>query len=87
MLNWCNGGCPKDRFARSRATASRAELPVPGLELFFTHTDRPFTSWCGCCARVERAADVMASIVAEDAKLGPTVRALRQRQEVPLLPW
>jgi uncharacterized protein len=34
----CHGGCPKDRFARSRDGETGHNYLCPGLELFFSHT-------------------------------------------------
>jgi uncharacterized protein len=66
----CNGGCPKDRFARSRDGEPGQNYLCAGLELFFSHT-RPAMQAMARLLQENRApADVMALVAAEDAKRG-----------------
>lgn len=67
----CNGGCPKDRFVKSKDGESGHNYLCPGLELFFVHT-RPTMQIMGKLLKRGRApADVMAWLATEDAKRGP----------------
>jgi uncharacterized protein len=67
----CNGGCPKDRFARSRDGEPGQNYLCAGLELFFKHT-RPAMEEMARLLRQGRApAEVMAATAAEDRRLGP----------------
>ena len=87
VLNWCNGGCPKDRFALSRDGEPGQNYLCPGLELFFTHTGPTFNVMVQLLRQGRPPADVMASVAAEDDPArGLPALPLRQRQEVPLLP-
>jgi uncharacterized protein len=71
VLNWCNGGCPKDRFALSRDGEPGQNYLCAGLELFFTHTGQTFSLMVQLLRQGRAPADVMAWIAAEDAKGGP----------------
>jgi uncharacterized protein len=67
----CHGGCPKDRFARSRDGEPGHNYLCAGLELFFTHT-RPAMQAMAQLLQQDRApAEIMAMVAAEDAKGGP----------------
>jgi uncharacterized protein len=67
----CNGGCPKDRFARSRDGEPGHNYLCAGLELFFTHT-RPLMTAMGRLLEMGRPpADVMRWVRNEDRKLAP----------------
>jgi len=71
VRNLCNGGCPKDRFARSRDGDVGHNYLCTGLELFFKHT-RPAMQMMARLLQQDRApAEVMALIAAEDTKHGP----------------
>jgi uncharacterized protein len=71
VLNWCNGGCPKDRFALSRDGEPGQNYLCAGLELFFTHTGPTFHRMAQLLQQGRAPADVMAWIASEDAKHGP----------------
>jgi uncharacterized protein len=71
VLNWCNGGCPKDRFAISRDGEPGQNYLCPGLELFFTHTGPSFSLMVQLLRQGRAPADLMAWVAAEDARLGP----------------
>jgi uncharacterized protein len=71
VLNWCNGGCPKDRFALSRDGEPGQNYLCPGLERFFTHTGPTFNTMVQLLRQGRPPADVMASIREQDTKLGP----------------
>ncbi len=67
----CNGGCPKDRFARSKDGEPGHNYLCRGLELFFTHS-RPLMGVMGQLFRRGRPpADVMLWVRNEDAKRTP----------------
>jgi uncharacterized protein len=71
VLNLCNGGCPKDRFAISRDGDPGQNYLCAGLELFFHHT-RPAMQTMGRLLQQRRApSDIMAITAAEDEKHGP----------------
>jgi uncharacterized protein len=71
VLNWCNGGCPKDRFALSRDGEPGQNYLCPGLELFFMHTGPTFNVMVQLIRQGRAPADVMASVRTQDEKLGP----------------
>ena len=71
VRNWCNGGCPKDRFALSKDGEPGQNYLCPGLELFFTHTGPAFSVMAQLFRNGRAPADVMAWIAVEDAKRGP----------------
>jgi len=71
VRNWCNGGCPKDRFALSRDGEAGHNYLCPGLELFFTHTGPAFEKMAQLLRQGSAPAKVMASIAAADKKRGP----------------
>lgn len=67
----CNGGCPKDRFVRSRDGEPGHNYLCHGLELFFRHT-RPTMQVMGQLLQDGRApAEVMEWLAGEDAKRDP----------------
>jgi uncharacterized protein len=70
VLNWCNGGCPKDRFALSRDGEPGQNYLCPGLELFFTHVGPTLNVMVQLLRQGRAPADVMPWLAAEDAKQG-----------------
>ena len=71
VRNWCNGGCPKDRFVTSREGEPGHNYLCPGLELFFTHTGPTFQAMVQLLQQGRAPAQVMHSITAADKKRGP----------------
>ncbi len=71
VLNWCNGGCPKDRFALSRDGEAGHNYLCAGLEKFFLHTGPTFNVMTQLLRQGHAPADVMESILAIDAQRGP----------------
>jgi len=71
VRNWCNGGCPKDRFALSRDGEPGHNYLCAGLELFFTHTGPTFNVMVQLLRQNRPPADVMAWVAGQDAKGGP----------------
>ncbi|MBT9611937.1 MAG: anaerobic sulfatase maturase [Burkholderiales bacterium] len=71
VRNWCNGGCPKDRFTLSRDGEPGQNYLCAGLALFFTHTGPTFHTMAQLLRQHRAPADIMALIAAEDAKGGP----------------
>jgi uncharacterized protein len=71
VRNWCNGGCPKDRFALSRDGEPGHNYLCAGLERFFMHTGPTFNVMAQLIRQNHAPAEVMASIAALDAKRGP----------------
>ena len=69
----CNGGCPKDRFGRSRDGEDGHNYLCEGLEAFFMHTGPAFTAMAQLLQRGNPPSDVMATVRAEDARRGPYV--------------
>ena len=67
----CNGGCPKDRFARSRDGEPGHNYLCPGLELFFHHTRPAMQTMAHLLQQGHAPAEVMGLIAAEDKKRGP----------------
>ena len=71
VRNWCNGGCPKDRFAISRDGEPGQNYLCAGLEHFFMHTGPTFMSMAQLVREGRAPAEFMASVAAADAKRGP----------------
>ena len=71
VLNWCNGGCPKDRFAVSRDGEPGQNYLCRGLELFFLHTGPTFRVMADLLKQRLPPSDVMAVVAARDERLGP----------------
>jgi uncharacterized protein len=71
VRNWCNGGCPKDRFAVSRDGEYGQNYLCAGLEHFFKHTGPTFMSMAKLIHQGRAPAELMAAIAAQDVKRGP----------------
>jgi uncharacterized protein len=71
VRNWCNGGCPKDRFALSRDGEAGQNYLCAGLEKFFMHTGPTFNVMAQLLRQGHAPADVMETIAALDAKRDP----------------
>ena len=67
----CNGGCPKDRFARSRDGEEGQNYLCAGLELFFTHTLPAMRHMAQLFQQGHPPAEVMARIASEDKSRDP----------------
>jgi uncharacterized protein len=67
----CNGGCPKDRFARSRNGEAGQNYLCAGLELFFRHTLPAMRVMARLIQQQRPAADVMEMIAIDDARRDP----------------
>ena len=66
----CNGGCPKDRFARSPDGESGHNYLCPSYELFFSHVARPMQAMAEHLAAQRSPALLMDSYRTEDARRG-----------------
>jgi uncharacterized protein len=71
VRNWCNGGCPKDRFAVSRDGEPGQNYLCAGLEHFFMHTGPTFAAMARLIQQRRAPSELMATIAADDAKRGP----------------
>lgn len=71
VRNWCNGGCPKDRFTLSKDGERGQNYLCAGLELFFTHTGPTFQAMVHLLRQGRAPANLMPSIAATDKKRGP----------------
>jgi uncharacterized protein len=71
VRNWCNGGCPKDRFALSRDGESGHNYLCPGLEHFFMHVGPTFNVMAQLLRQGHAPAVVMETIATMDKKRGP----------------
>ncbi len=70
VLNWCNGGCPKDRFALSKDGEPGQNYLCAGLEKFFMHTGPTFNVMAQLLQKNGAPSDVMTTITALDEKRG-----------------
>ena len=68
VRNWCNGGCPKDRFALSKDGEPGQNYLCAGLEKFFMHTGPTFNVMAQLYRKGHPPAEVMSSIAALDAR-------------------
>jgi uncharacterized protein len=71
VRNWCNGGCPKDRFALSRDGEAGHNYLCPGLEHFFMHVGPTFNVMAQLLRQGHAPAVVMETIATMDQKRGP----------------
>ncbi len=67
----CNGGCPKDRFARSRDGEPGHNYLCAGLELFFTHTRPAMQAMVRLLEQGRAPSEIMTMVAADDARGGP----------------
>lgn len=68
VRNWCNGGCPKDRFVLSKDGEPGQNYLCAGLEKFFMHTGPTFNVMAQLYKQGHPPAEVMTSIAALDAR-------------------
>ena len=68
VRNWCNGGCPKDRFVLSKDGEPGQNYLCAGLEKFFMHTGPTFNVMAQLYKQGHPPAEVMNSIAALDAR-------------------
>lgn len=68
VRNWCNGGCPKDRFVLSKDGEPGQNYLCAGLEKFFMHTGPTFNVMAQLFKQGHPPAEVMTSIAALDAR-------------------
>ena len=71
VRNWCNGGCPKDRFALSKDGEPGHNYLCAGLEKFFMHTGPSFNVMVQLLKQGHAPADIMETIAVLDEKRGP----------------
>ncbi len=71
VLNWCNGGCPKDRFVLSKDGEPGQNYLCQGLERFFMHTGPRFNQMAQLIKQRRAPADVMHLVAAEDKQREP----------------
>jgi len=71
VRHWCNGGCPKDRFALSRDGEPGQNYLCEGLERFFMHTGPTFSAMAKLIQQGHAPAEIMAAIAAADSQRGP----------------
>jgi uncharacterized protein len=71
VRNWCNGGCPKDRFALSRDGEPGQNYLCAGLGLFFTHAGPTFNVMAQLIGQGHAPAEVMETVAELDRKQGP----------------
>jgi uncharacterized protein len=62
----CNGGCPKDRFVRSRDGEPNQNYLCAGYERFFKHVARPMRMMAALLREGRAASDVMALLAREE---------------------
>jgi uncharacterized protein len=66
----CNGGCPKDRFARSPGGEPGLHYLCPSYEDFFHHVARPMSVMAELMARNRAPSELMLAYASEDAARG-----------------
>ena len=67
----CNGGCPKDRFVKSRDGEAGHNYLCEGLYAFFDHVRPTMDIMAGLVQRRQPAAGVMEWVAAQDAERAP----------------
>ena len=70
----CNGGCPKDRFARTPDGEPGLHYLCPSYQLFFAHVDRPMRVMADLLRRDEPPSQVMAWYARRHGSGGPAER-------------
>jgi uncharacterized protein len=68
VLNWCNGGCPKDRFAISRDGEPGQNYLCAGFEKFFMHTGPTFNVMAQLFKKGRSPSEVMQAVAQADAQ-------------------
>lgn len=68
VLNWCNGGCPKDRFAVSRDGEPGQNYLCAGFEKFFMHTGPTFNVMAQLIRKGRAPSEVMQAVAQMDAQ-------------------
>ena len=68
VRNWCNGGCPKDRFVLSKDGEPGQNYLCAGLEKFFMHTGPTFNVMAQLYKQGHPPAEVMNSVATLDAR-------------------
>jgi uncharacterized protein len=71
VRNWCNGGCPKDRFSLSKDGQEGQNYLCEGLELFYMHTGPTFNVMAQLLRKGHAPADIVENIAMLDAKRDP----------------
>lgn len=67
----CNGGCPKDRFAKSKDGEAGQNYLCPGLELFFKHTRPAMQTMARLLTQNRAPSQIRVLMAAEDEKRSP----------------
>jgi uncharacterized protein len=70
VRRFCNGGCPKDRFALSRDGEPGQNYLCPGLESFFEHSGPLFATMAQLFTKGFPPADIMALVAERDRATG-----------------
>jgi serine-type anaerobic sulfatase-maturating enzyme len=70
VLDMCNGGCPKDRFASAPDGEGGLHYLCPGYEAFFRHVREPMLTMSALLRSGRAPADLMASYAAADSRRG-----------------
>lgn len=64
----CNGGCPKDRFIKTRDGEDRLNYLCRGFRKFFNHVDLPMRTMAGLLKRRSPPANIMEIMRREDER-------------------
>lgn len=71
VRNWCNGGCPKDRFALSKDGEPGQNYLCAGLEKFFMHTGPTFHAMAQLITKRHYPAEMMETLAVLDKQRDP----------------
>ncbi len=71
VLNWCHGGCPKDRFARSEGDDPQSNYLCAGYRRFFSHALPAMQLMSRLLQQRRPVVEVMAWKAAQDKAGGP----------------